>query len=279
MKEQIQQLIAEGRTEDALAMLAQQNSDALLLQARFNNGKKQYNMGLIEFSEWQRTQAQINYAALELANSIKTTTAPAGNAPAGNNQQNQGGGQAEQPFKVFISYNHQDSFAMRSVKGFLEDHNVKVHVDINDMSVGESIQGFIDQAFKNNDFVLSIISRNSLLSGWVARELTVAQVLNKLNNNWIPISIDNSAFDNNFFFEANASIDLKITAQRDQIKKALESDLDISAFTDELKRLQDLKASISSTIANLKSVLVIDINGPAFDSGMMKVVNKIRSRT
>lgn len=279
MKEQIQQLIAEGRTEDALAMLAQQNSDALLLQARFNNGKKQYNMGLIEFSEWQRTQAQINYAALELANSIKTTTAPAGNAPAGNNQQNQGGGQAEQPFKVFISYNHQDSFAMRSVKGFLEDHNVKVHVDINDMSVGESIQGFIDQAFKNNDFVLSIISRNSLLSGWVARELTVAQVLNKLNNNWIPISIDNSAFDNNFFFEANASIDLKITAQREQIKKALESDLDISAFTDELKRLQDLKASISSTIANLKSVLVIDINGPAFDSGMMKVVNKIRSRT
>lgn len=279
MKEQIQQLIAEGRTEDALDMLAKLSSDAILLQSRFNNGKKQYNMGLIEFSEWQRTQAQINYAALELANSTKTTAAPAGNASAGNNQSNQGGGQAEQPFKVFISYNHQDSFAMRSVKGFLEDHNVKVHVDINDMSVGESIQGFIDQAFKNNDFVLSIISRNSLLSGWVARELTVAQVLNKLNNNWIPISIDNSAFDNNFFFEANASIDLKITAQREQIKKALESDLDISAFTDELKRLQDLKASISSTIANLKSVLVIDINGPAFDSGMMKVVNKIRSRT
>ena len=57
MKEQIQQLIADGRTEEALALLAQQSSDALLLQARYNNGKKQYNMGLIEFSEWQRTQA------------------------------------------------------------------------------------------------------------------------------------------------------------------------------------------------------------------------------
>ena len=40
MKEQIQQLIADGRTEEALALLAQHSSDALLLQARYNNGKK-----------------------------------------------------------------------------------------------------------------------------------------------------------------------------------------------------------------------------------------------
>ena len=60
MLEQIQQLIADGSTEEALALLAQQSSDALLLQARYNAGKKQYNMGLIEFSEWQRTQAQID---------------------------------------------------------------------------------------------------------------------------------------------------------------------------------------------------------------------------
>lgn len=72
MKDRIQQLIAEGRVEDALALLAQHSNDALLLQARYNNGKKQYNMGLIEFSEWQRTQTQINYAVLELANSVKS---------------------------------------------------------------------------------------------------------------------------------------------------------------------------------------------------------------
>ena len=49
MKEQIQQLIADGRTEEALALLAQHSSGALLLQARYNNGKKQYNMGLIVY--------------------------------------------------------------------------------------------------------------------------------------------------------------------------------------------------------------------------------------
>ncbi len=277
MKEQIQQLIAEGRTEDALNLLAQNTSDALLLQARYAAGKKQYNMGLVEYGEWQRTQAQINYAALEMANSLKTPTASSSAAPAGNAPAAAAPAAAGQSSKVFISYNHQDAFAMRSVKSYLEENGVKVHVDINDMSAGESIQGFIDEAFRNNNFVVSIISRNSLQSGWVAKELTVAQVLNQFNKNWIPVSIDESAFSNEFYFEASTNIDRKIADLREQIKKALESDLDIAPFTDELKRLQDLKSSIASTVANLKNVLVIDIsNSKVFDSGMAKVISRIK---
>jgi hypothetical protein len=289
MKEQIQQLISEGRTEDALALLAQHTGDALLLQGRYNAGKKQYNMGMIEFGEWSRIQAQINYAALEMAGSIKVGATSTGTGHGGT-QKGTGDGNVRtgtgdggsnldsQAHKVFISYNHQDAFAMRSVKSFLADNGIKVHVDINDMSAGESIQGFIDEAFRNNDFVISIISRNSLLSGWVNKELTVAQVLNKFNNNWIPISIDDAAFNKDFFFEANDSIDRKINEQRDQIKKALESNLDIAPFTDELKRLQDLKSSIASTIANLKNLLVIDVSGKFFDMGMAKVVDKIKNK-
>ncbi|MBK8920091.1 MAG: toll/interleukin-1 receptor domain-containing protein [Saprospirales bacterium] len=281
MKEQIQQLVAEGRTEDALALLAQHSSDALLLQARFSNGKKQYNMGLIEYSEWQRTQAQINYAALELASTIKGAGKPAAPGHGAGQQQHQHAPAetaAAHGSKVFISYNHQDSFAMRSVKGFLEDHGIKVHVDISDMSAGESIQGFIDEAFKNNDFVISVVSRNSLLSGWVNKELTVAQVLNQFNNNWIPVSIDDAAFNKDFFFEANEGIDRKISDLRGQVKKALDSELDIAPFTDELKRLQDLKASLASTLSNLKNLLVIDISGKAFDSGMLKVVDRLKGK-
>ena len=83
---------------------------------------------------------------------------------------------------------------------------------------------------------------------------------------------------NTVFFEANDSIDRKINEQRDQIKKALESNLDIAPFTDELKRLQDLKSSIASTIANLKNLLVIDVSGKFFDMGMAKVVDKIKNK-
>jgi len=72
-KEQIQQLIATGQTEDALQLLAQATLDATLLQARYSQGKKQFNMALIDFGEWSRIQAQINYAVLELAGSMKTS--------------------------------------------------------------------------------------------------------------------------------------------------------------------------------------------------------------
>ena len=67
MPNPIQTLIAQGKTLDALELLAQQNDDAILLKARYNNAKKQYNMALITYDEWQRTQNQINYAALEMA--------------------------------------------------------------------------------------------------------------------------------------------------------------------------------------------------------------------
>lgn len=71
MKEETQQLIAEGRTEDALALLVKHNSDAVLLQARYNQAKKQKNMGMINFGEWSRVLNQVNHAALEMAGNIK----------------------------------------------------------------------------------------------------------------------------------------------------------------------------------------------------------------
>jgi Effector-associated domain 11 len=70
-KAQIQELISLDKTEEALEQLEQLSTDAVLLQSRFNGAKRQYSMGLIDFSEWSRVQAQINYAALEMMNSVR----------------------------------------------------------------------------------------------------------------------------------------------------------------------------------------------------------------
>ncbi len=66
----IKHLIATGQTEEALSHLAKVYPDTILLQARWNQGRKEYNMGLIDNGEWIRIQAQINYAALELAGKL-----------------------------------------------------------------------------------------------------------------------------------------------------------------------------------------------------------------
>lgn len=73
---EIQTLIAAGHTDDALDLLVQTNKNGLLLQAQYNNGKKQYNLGLIDFTEWARIQAGVNNSILEFSDNNSTTTQP-----------------------------------------------------------------------------------------------------------------------------------------------------------------------------------------------------------
>ena len=70
MQQEVSRLVSEGRTEEALLLLLKYNSDAVLLQARYKQAKKQQNMGMLDFSEWSKVQAQVNYAALEMARLI-----------------------------------------------------------------------------------------------------------------------------------------------------------------------------------------------------------------
>lgn len=70
MINEVKRLIAEGLTERAIGILLPFSESATLLQARYSSGKNQYNMGLIEFSEWKLIQAQINFTLLEIADGL-----------------------------------------------------------------------------------------------------------------------------------------------------------------------------------------------------------------
>lgn len=279
MKAQIQQLVAAGRTEEALDLLASTaNNDAVLLKARFANGKKQYNMGLMDFGEWGRIQNQVNFALLEL---VDKDTVPAKPVPA---QPIATEAQPAKPAKekkakpkVFISYNHADWETMQLVKQFLEKKKIEVIVDAHHMAPGEDIQTFIDKALRDVKFILSIVSEDSLRSGWVNIEFGSAQILKKLTDKvWIPVRIDDSCFDNNFFFKANEDFDRKINEQNEFVRKALDSNLSIESFTDELKRLRDAKNDFGNTISTLKASLVTDISTPPnFEHGLTKIAKQI----
>lgn len=63
---EIAEMVSKGEFEAALDAAQDRYPDAIILQYRYNSAKKQYNMGLIDFSEWSRTQAQISYNLLEM---------------------------------------------------------------------------------------------------------------------------------------------------------------------------------------------------------------------
>lgn len=275
-REQIQSLIANNQTEDALVLLARSNGDALLLQAQYNSGKKNFNLGLIDFSEWQRIQARVNYGALEMAGRTPIIIVPADN---GANTQAPVAAPTQptpaQP-KVFISYNHNDTYAMRSVKSALEDAGIKVFVDIFEMEAGENIQAFIDKALQENTFILSLISKNSLLSGWVNVELTSGILLSKFGKKWIPARLDDACFDADFYFATLDSFNEKISKTRSNVKKALDQEVDARPFEKELGRSIDAKADFGKIIAALKETLVVDMSEKMFDLGIVKIISTIK---
>jgi|GEM_PF-3100275 len=181
--------------------------------------------------------------------------------------------------KVFISYNQEDTEIMEKVKNELLEAGVEVHVDIYDMSAGQDIQEFIVAALKNNDIVLSIVSQNSLLSGWVNYEMSFARVLNTFYKNWIPVLIDDSCFNHDFFFEANQSINAKIETLHSLIIRAINEKVSIYVFIEELKRMEDVKSNIASNLVELKKRLIVDIreSDGNFKKGMQKVLKRIKS--
>jgi len=178
---------------------------------------------------------------------------------------------------VFISYNHKDAEVMRETKSFLEKNEIDVTVDIKDLQAGIKINDFIDLAIKNNKYIISIISENSLLSGWVNKEFTISTLLNRLGDKrWIPLKIDNSCFDANFFFLANEKIDNQLNEIRKNMRHAIDIGHDVAAFSEEFKRLNALKSNLPKTISILKEVFVTDISGNNFNLGMNHMLKIIK---
>lgn len=273
MKEEIQQLIAAGQTEEALQILVNSMPDAILLQARYNQGKKQYNMGLIEFGEWSRIQAQINYAALELAGSKKLNyaepVAPVAPTPAEN-----GNGTAK---KVFISYNHDDRDVARRVCTFLEGKGLNVIIDEDDLPAGKSILDFIQQSIRECDAVVSIVSAKSLQSGWVGQESVASMfAVWMADKKFIPVRLDDVLFDSKFQIMALKSINAKIQELDKDILEIQSLGSDARDLQDDRKRLFDLQKDFSNILLRLKTVSMTMIQGDAFEPGMNRVLAAIQ---
>ena len=275
MKAVIQQLIAEGRTDEALQKLADLHNDGILLLSRYNAGKKQYNNGLIDFNDWSRAQAQINYAALELLKSLPNDgPAPATNdpAPVATNNSNA----ANNRKKVFISYNHKDKDACDKVKAFLENAGFEVNIDREKMEAGQSIADFIKSNIKSNGYIVSLVSENSLKSGWVAMESTASLFAEWIaDKHFIPVALDSNWSSSEFFIEALTYINDSVKQKKADIKKAEKLGARAPQLESQIERLLDLRDNLGKILEKLQSVLTVSIADGGFDSGMQQVVKVI----
>lgn len=86
VQQEIRDLVSQNKLPEALVRLTPIYSDAVLLQAQYYQGEKQYRMSLIDFSEWSRVQSRISYAILQAVGDNNITIANVNNSTVVINQ-------------------------------------------------------------------------------------------------------------------------------------------------------------------------------------------------
>ena len=76
--------------------------------------------------------------------------------------------------KVFISYSHKDKPFVSKLVADLASMGAKVWVDLIEMKVGDSIVKKIQDGIEDSEWLIVVLSPDSVDSGWVTKELSAA---------------------------------------------------------------------------------------------------------
>ena len=181
--------------------------------------------------------------------------------------------------KVFISYNHKDQEVALKIKNKLESSGIKVTIDSVALTTGGNIPEFIKRSIKETDITLLLVSKNSLMSGWVTTE-TILSAFSEtlLGRSFFPCYIENEFFDDDFVDNAFDIIDERLEKIDQRLKTRLDKKQGFADLTAKQERLVKLRAELPSIIGRLESSFCVDLIDDRFDSGMEKVIKDILSK-
>ena len=279
--DKLRRLIAENKMDRALQNLKEgianypdQQNQLLTLSAKFNELRKKENMGLLDDGESFKFQSQLSMAVLELINDIQA----AGNSTIGtvtttpsitNN--------LSAVKKVFISYNHHDTVVANKLRNKLADENIDVVIDSEKMEAGEDIKEFIEKCVRETGTTISLISKNSLLSAWVAMESinTFYHEKSDLTKKFIACYITDDFFKRNFTDDALDHIEAEIKEIQTLISARMEKNRNIRDLQNELTRMTELRNNMDEIIRRLRESLCIDIGEENLDNNFGKILQAI----
>ena len=76
--------------------------------------------------------------------------------------------------RVFLSYSHKDKEFVGYLTTKLEKSGIGVWLDEKELRVGESLTQKLREAIDSVDFLVAVLSRASMRSGWVQKEIEIA---------------------------------------------------------------------------------------------------------
>jgi hypothetical protein len=103
-------------------------------------------------------------------------------------------GSPDHPPRVFLSHSHHDKYFVRRLAHDLAGRGARIWLDEAEMLVGDSLIEKIRQGIDEMDYVAVVLSRHSVNSEWVRREVDVAmnQEIRGRRVKVLPLLIDDS---------------------------------------------------------------------------------------
>lgn len=179
---------------------------------------------------------------------------------------------------IFISYNHRDQQTALRIKDNLISNGVNVTIDIEKMKPGQGIEPFIIESIRSTDATLFLISRNSLLSSWVAMEFIISNIDELLRSRKIiPCYIDNDFFHHSFTLTAIEKIDQQILEIDNLMQSAISKGYGIEDVQNERTRLNQHKSYLPRIIQKFRETLCINLTPDDFHQGMEKILSELKT--
>ena len=88
--------------------------------------------------------------------------------------------------RIFLSHNHLDKPFVRMLKTDIEASGIRIWLDEVELKVGDSLILRMAEAIDKADYVVAFLSRNSIKSNWVKKELAIATSLG-INGNRVKV--------------------------------------------------------------------------------------------
>ncbi len=88
--------------------------------------------------------------------------------------------------RVFVSHSSKDNLFARKLVEALKRQNLNVWFDEGELQVGDSIVAGVSQGLKNADYLIAVLSKASIGSGWVEAELN-ATLMEELSGKGVAV--------------------------------------------------------------------------------------------
>lgn len=275
--------IAENKTDRVLQLLkddikAYPDLQNMLINiaGKFTDIRNKKISGLLADSEEMRFKSEVNSAVLQLLDEIEQKN---GESYSSETVQEKPVITNTTSKNVFISYNHNDIEIANKLKEKLNAANIHVVIDSENMQAGEDIKEFIEKCVRETGTTISLISKKSLLSAWVAMESinTFYHEKTDTTKKYIACFIDDDFFKRDFTDNTLDHIDGEIKEIQGLITTRMEKNRSIRDLQNELTRLTELRNNMDEIIRRLRECLCIDIRGEKLESNFNKITEAVNT--